>query len=44
MGLRPDGGSLEVVPRDFPTNKGGLCQKGWTATALLGSPERLTTP
>jgi nitrite reductase (NADH) large subunit len=44
MGLRPDRGSLEVVARDFPTNKGGLCQKGWTATDLLGSPERLTTP
>ena len=44
MGLRPDGASLEVVPRDFPTNKGGLCQKGWTAPALLGSPERLTAP
>ncbi len=30
--------------RDFPTNKGGLCQKGWTAAALLDSPDRLTTP
>ncbi len=39
----PDG--LAVTPRpDFPVNKGGLCQKGWTAADLLGHPERLTTP
>ena len=35
---------MEVLPRDFPTNRGGLCQKGWTAAALLDHPERLTTP
>lgn len=35
---------LEVTPRDFPTNQGRLCQKGWTAADLLRSPERLTTP
>nr|MDQ2731821.1 molybdopterin oxidoreductase family protein [Armatimonadota bacterium] len=29
---------------DFPTNKGGLCQKGWSAAELLDHPERLTTP
>ena len=29
---------------DFPTNKGGLCQKGWTSTDLLRHPDRLTTP
>jgi assimilatory nitrate reductase catalytic subunit len=33
-----------VAPRDFPTNQGGLCQKGWTAGALLTSAGRLTTP
>jgi assimilatory nitrate reductase catalytic subunit len=33
-----------VEPDDFPTNRGGLCQKGWTAAELLTSPERLTTP
>jgi nitrite reductase (NADH) large subunit len=44
MGLRTLDGSVEVVARDFPTNKGGLCQKGWTSTDLLRSPERLTTP
>jgi assimilatory nitrate reductase catalytic subunit len=38
------GGRVEVGARDFPTNRGGLCQKGWTAAALLDHPERLTTP
>lgn len=34
-----------LVPQeDFPTNLGGLCMKGWTATDLLDSPERLLTP
>ncbi|MFC5995520.1 molybdopterin oxidoreductase family protein [Pseudonocardia hispaniensis] len=34
----------EVTPRQFPTNRGGLCQKGWTAGSLLSHPERLTAP
>ena len=29
---------------DFPTNRGGLCSKGWTAADLLDHPERLLTP
>jgi assimilatory nitrate reductase catalytic subunit len=33
-----------VAPRDFPTNRGGLCQKGWTSAALLDSPGRLVEP
>ena len=33
-----------VTPRDFPTNRGGLCQKGWTSAAVLRAPDRLTTP
>ncbi len=37
-------GRFAVLPRDFPTNKGGLCRKGWTAAALLEAPNRLTTP
>ncbi len=37
-------GRVEVSPRDFPTNRGGLCQKGWTAAELLDHPERLTSP
>src|SRR5579862_2498812 len=36
--------SWTVTERDFPTNRGGLCQKGWTAVELLGSPDRLRTP
>ncbi|NSC21262.1 molybdopterin oxidoreductase family protein [Streptomyces albus subsp. chlorinus] len=40
----PDAGGLTVTPRDFPTNRGGLCRKGWTAARLLTSPDRLTTP
>ena len=36
--------SWAVIPRDFPTNRGGLCQKGWTATELLAHPDRLRTP
>ena len=36
--------SWSVVERDFPTNRGGLCQKGWTATELLDDPGRLRTP
>jgi assimilatory nitrate reductase catalytic subunit len=35
---------VRVVGRDFPTNRGGLCQKGWTAPQVLTVPDRLTTP
>ncbi|MEV4318577.1 molybdopterin oxidoreductase family protein [Actinocrispum sp. NPDC049592] len=34
----------EVQPREFPTNRGGLCQKGWTSGQLLSTPHRLTSP
>ncbi|MCK0116217.1 molybdopterin oxidoreductase family protein [Isoptericola sp. S6320L] len=43
----PDGRAplpVTVAPRDFPTNAGGLCQKGWTSATVLGVPDRLTTP
>jgi assimilatory nitrate reductase catalytic subunit len=34
-----------IAPQpDFPTNRGGLCSKGWTAATLLDHPERLLTP
>ena len=36
--------SWAVTERNFPTNKGGLCQKGWHAADLLTSPQRLLTP
>ena len=36
---------MELAPQsDFPTNRGGLCAKGWTAADLLAHPERLTRP
>ncbi|MEJ8278464.1 molybdopterin oxidoreductase family protein [Pseudonocardia spirodelae] len=38
------GPSGEVDARQFPTNAGGMCQKGWTSGALLTHPQRLTTP
>jgi assimilatory nitrate reductase catalytic subunit len=45
MNLQPSpDDSWTVVERDFPTNRGGLCQKGWTAAELLNSPDRLLTP
>jgi assimilatory nitrate reductase catalytic subunit len=37
-------GRVWVEPRNFPANRGGLCQKGWTAAELLAHPERLLTP
>ncbi len=43
MTLTRDGAGWTVGARDFPTNKGGLCKKGWTAASLLTSPDRLTT-
>jgi len=44
MTLRSGAQGIAVDTRNFPTNRGGLCQKGWTAAELLNSPERLTTP
>jgi assimilatory nitrate reductase catalytic subunit len=35
---------VEVRGRDFPTNRGGLCQKGWTSARVLDAPARLLTP
>ncbi|MEJ5913942.1 molybdopterin oxidoreductase family protein [Pseudokineococcus sp. 1T1Z-3] len=42
--LTAGGRPAEIEPDDFPTNKGGLCSKGWTAAELLDHPERLLTP
>ena len=46
---RADGASEGSAPvvvsgRDFPTNRGGLCKKGWTSAELLRAPGRLTAP
>ncbi|MFF2390462.1 molybdopterin oxidoreductase family protein [Agromyces sp. NPDC058104] len=35
---------VSVSARDFPTNRGGLCKKGWTSAELLGSTARLRVP
>ncbi len=44
MTLVLEGSELRVTARNFPTNKGGLCRKGWTADQLLRIPGRLTAP
>ncbi len=36
--------TVTVSPREFPTNRGGLCQKGWTAAEVLTVDDRLLTP
>ncbi|MDQ2728666.1 MAG: molybdopterin oxidoreductase family protein [Actinomycetota bacterium] len=33
-----------TAQEDFPTNRGGLCAKGWTAAELLDHPDRLSQP
>jgi len=35
---------VTVAGRDFPTNRGGLCTKGWTSAELLRIPSRLVVP
>jgi assimilatory nitrate reductase catalytic subunit len=37
-------GRLAVEASAFPTNRGTMCQKGWTSAELLRRPDRLTTP
>ncbi|MHA7155736.1 molybdopterin oxidoreductase family protein [Arthrobacter sp. TMN-50] len=39
-----NGTEATVAGRDFPTNRGGLCRKGWSAADLLRHPDRLTAP
>ncbi|KRF05052.1 nitrite reductase [Arthrobacter sp. Soil782] len=36
--------SVEVSGRDFPTNRGGLCRKGWSSAELLKHPDRVLEP
>lgn len=40
----PAAPALEVSGREFPTNRGGLCRKGWTSASLLHHPGRVTEP
>lgn len=35
---------VAVAGREFPTNRGGLCKKGWTSAELLADTGRLTAP
>jgi assimilatory nitrate reductase catalytic subunit len=44
MTLHEDAAGWTVTGRDFPTNKGGLCRKGFTSAEVLSAPDRLTTP
>jgi assimilatory nitrate reductase catalytic subunit len=45
MRLRTGRSAPSVAPwEEFPTNRGGLCRKGWTSVELLGHRERLTAP
>ena len=45
MDLTCDGDRIEISGnRKFPVNEGGLCLKGWTATATLRHPDRLLSP
>ena len=41
---QPAAALLDVAGRDFPTNRGGLCRKGWTSASLLTHPGRVTEP
>lgn len=41
---QPAAALLDVTGRDFPTNRGGLCRKGWTSASLLNHPGRVTEP
>jgi assimilatory nitrate reductase catalytic subunit len=47
MTLTPTPGErlpVSVEGREFPTNRGGLCRKGWSSNELLAAPDRLTSP
>ncbi|HSN42525.1 MAG TPA: molybdopterin-dependent oxidoreductase, partial [Propionibacteriaceae bacterium] len=47
MAVAPSGAvgiTPTVTPLEFPTNRGRLCQKGWTAAEVLTASDRLTSP
>ncbi len=44
MTLTPAPTGVQVTGRDFPTNRGGLCKKGWTSAELLARSDRVTAP
>ncbi len=41
---RLGGDPLAAEPRQFPTNLGGMCRKGWTSAELLRVADRITSP
>jgi assimilatory nitrate reductase catalytic subunit len=43
LDVSPEGVAL-TAQEEFPTNRGGLCAKGWAAAELLTHPQRLTGP
>jgi assimilatory nitrate reductase catalytic subunit len=43
-GIRMDGAESVTGDPHFPVNNGELCIKGWTSSALLRHPQRLTAP
>ena len=42
--VQTPGVPLAVAARDFPTNRGGMCRKGWSAAGLLEHRDRITHP
>jgi assimilatory nitrate reductase catalytic subunit len=42
--LSPGPAGVSVAGRDFPTSRGGMCQKGWTSASVLRAPDRITRP
>jgi len=42
--VQTPGAPLAVAARDFPTNRGGMCRKGWSAAGLLEHGDRITHP
>ena len=44
MTLTPEIPRVKLEPRDFPTNRGGLCAKGFSAADLLDHRDRLLSP
>jgi len=41
---RLGGDPLAAEPRQFPTNLGGMCRKGWTSAELLRVADRIASP
>ncbi len=42
--VQQPGAPLSIEARDFPTNRGSMCRKGWSAASLLQRGDRLTEP